>query len=264
MNLNQKRKHLLCTNLLVIAICFLGINLFFPQVLAEKKIANWSYDGADNPTQWSKISPDFQLCEIGKYQSPININNPTDTTSVNPANIEFNYKPTSLSVVNNGHTIQVNYQPSSTIKIQGKKYELLQFHFHTPSEHTISGKASAMELHLVHRNPKGEIAVLGVMMEKGKSNPWIEQIWRRIPTPGTQNDFQNLTINAANFLPKSKSYFSYTGSFTTPPCTENVSWNLLIKPIQISERQITTFQTLYQVNARPVQPVNGRIIEFHQ
>jgi carbonic anhydrase len=160
--------------------------------------------------------------------------------------------------------VQVNYQPGSTIKINGEEYELLQFHFHTPSEHTINGKASALEMHLVHRNAKNQLAVVGVMMEKGATNPLIEQIWQHIPTVGKTNVVKNSTINATKLLPNNKAYFSYAGSLTTPPCSENVKWNVLIEPIQVSEKQIEAFQSLYQVNARPVQPINGRIIEFHQ
>jgi carbonic anhydrase len=247
-------------NLLWIIFLILLTAVFSPQVLAEEKTPHWSYGGAANPTEWSQISPKFELCELGRDQSPININ---DAVKGNPVNIEFNYKQTPLSVVNNGHTVQVNYNPGSTVKINGDEYELLQFHFHTPSEHTISGKASALELHLVHRNEKGQLAVVGVMMAKGAANPLIEQIWTHIPAVGKNNIVQDSTINAANLLPKNKAYFSYNGSLTTPPCSESVKWNVLAEPIQVSEEQIDAFQSLYQVNARPLQPINGRRIEFH-
>ncbi|MBD2420471.1 carbonic anhydrase family protein [Anabaena cylindrica FACHB-243] len=247
-------------NLLFIIFLILFTAVFSPQVLAEEKAPHWSYGGAANPTKWSQISTEFAMCELGRDQSPINID---DAVQGTPINIEFNYKPTPLSVVNNGHTVQVNYKSGSTININGEKYELLQFHFHTPSEHTISGKASALELHLVHRNGKGQLAVVGVMMAKGTTNPLIEQIWKHIPAAGKNNIVQNSTISAANLLPKNKAYFSYTGSLTTPPCSESVKWNVLAEPIQVSEEQIEAFQNLYQVNARPVQPINGRRIEFH-
>jgi carbonic anhydrase len=165
--------------------------------------------------------------------------------------------------VNNGHTVQVNYQPGSTMKLNDDEYELIQFHFHTPSEHTINNKASALEMHLVHRNAKNQLAVVGVMINKGTNNPFIAQIWQHISTVEKNNEVQNSTINAANLLPKNKAFFSYSGSLTTPPCSENVKWNLLIEPIQVSEKQIAAFQSLYQVNARPVQPVNSRMIKFH-
>ncbi len=261
MNISVSIKNLVFRNFLFIVTSCIGMAVFSTQVLAEDKTPHWSYGGAGNPTQWGQLNSEFSLCELGRDQSPININ---DAVKGSPANIEFNYKPTPLSVVNNGNTIQVNYQPGSTIKINGEEYELLQFHFHTPSEHTINGKASALEMHLVHRNAKKQLAVVGIMMEKGAANQLIEQIWQHIPTVGKTNIVKSSMINAANLLPNNKTFFSYSGSLTTPPCSESVKWNVLTKPIQVSEEQIEAFQSLYQVNARPVQPVNGRRIEFHE
>ncbi len=227
---------------------------------AEEKTPDWSYGGAANPTQWGELDNNFALCESGRDQSPVNI---VDAVNENPAQISFNYKPTPLSIVNNGRTVQVNYAPGSSMTINGKEYALLQFHFHTPSEHTIEGNASAMELHLVHRNAAGELSVIGVMMNKGTANPVIDKIWQHIPSTKTTNTISGQTINAADLLPKSKAYFSYPGSLTTPPCSESVKWNILAEPITVSEQEIGTFQKLYQVNARPIQPTNGRIIELH-
>lgn len=246
---------------MVIMVFLIGlIAMFSTQVIAQENKLYWSYIGATNPTRWGEISPDFALCELGKNQSPININNPVQGTYIK---IDFNYKPTPLSIVNNGHTVQVNYQPGSTIKVNEEEYELIQFHFHTPSEHTINNQASAMEMHLVHRNANNKLAVVAVMMNKGVHNPFIEQIWEHIPQLGKNNDFDNYTINAANLLPQNKTFFSYIGSLTTPPCSENVQWNLLTEITEVSEKQITAFQKLYTVNARPLQPINDRKIEFH-
>ncbi|MFM2061346.1 MAG: hypothetical protein RLZZ507_1016 [Cyanobacteriota bacterium] len=261
MKLSGKVKNILSSNLFIILTFLIGLMVVFStQVIAEENKPNWSYGGANNPTQWGEISPNFALCELGKNQSPININNAVEGT---PIKIQFNYQPTPLLVVNNGHTVQVNYQPGSTMKLNDDEYELIQFHFHTPSEHTINNKASALEMHLVHRNAKNQLAVVGVMINKGTNNPFIAQIWQHISTVEKNNEVQNSTINAANLLPKNKAFFSYSGSLTTPPCSENVKWNLLIEPIQVSEKQIAAFQSLYQVNARPVQPVNSRMIKFH-
>jgi carbonic anhydrase len=260
MNLNVKIRNILSINFLLLFIFLMVIAIFPTQILANENKPDWSYGGAANPTQWGKISPDFELCELGRDQSPININNAVLEI---PVNLDFTYKPTSVSVVNNGHTIQVNNEPGSTIKINGEEYELIQFHFHTPSEHTFDGKASAMELHLVHSNPKKQLAVVGVMMEKGAANPLIDKIWQHIPEVGKNNAVKNFPINPANLLPKNKAYFSYSGSLTTPPCNEDVKWNVLTESIQVSEEQIAAFQSLYQVNARPVQPINGRMIKFH-
>ncbi|WGV26601.1 carbonic anhydrase [Halotia branconii] len=227
---------------------------------AQVKTPDWSYGGAENPTRWGELDNNFALCESGKDQSPINI---VDAVQGNPAQIVFNYKPTPLEIVNNGRTVQVNYAPGSSVTINGKQYALLQFHFHTPSEHTIEGNASAMELHLVHRNTAGELSVVGVMMNKGTANPVIDKIWQHIPSTQKTNTVSGQTINAADLLPKSKAYFSYSGSLTTPPCSESVKWNVLTEPITVSSEEIDTFEKLYQVNARPVQPTNDRKIELH-
>lgn len=243
-------------------ISMLGALVSFPgATLAGEAAPKWSYGGAENPTQWGRLGHDFATCEVGKNQSPIDIRNPVPGS---PAKVEFNYAPSPLTVVNNGHTIQVNYQPGSTVSINGEKYELLQFHFHTPSEHEISGKAAAMELHFVHRNQKGQLAVVGVLMNEGPTNPTIDAIWKHIPKTKGTNTVKGLTINAASLLPKSTTYFSYAGSLTTPPCSENVRWNVLAEPIQVSAEQIAAFESLYQVNARPTQPINGRAIELHK
>lgn len=239
----------------------LGVWAAFSTLAKADNSPHWSYGGAASPTQWGRLGHDFASCEVGRDQSPINID---DAVVGAPAKIEFNYVPVPLVVVNNGHTVQVNYASGSTVTINGMKYELVQFHFHTPSEHTLSGRASAMELHLVHRNAAGELAVVGIMMKQGAPNPAIDAIWKQIPKSKGINTVGGVTINAANLLPKETTYFSYSGSLTTPPCSEGVKWNVLAEPIQVSEEQIATFESLYQVNARPIQPINGRIIELHK
>ena len=242
-------------------VAAIGFTLFSSPVLARENSPDWSYGGVANPTQWGRLGHDFALCEVGTDQSPIDID---DAVEGVPAKIKFNYVPVPLVVVNNGHTIQVNYPPGSTVSINDQEYELLQFHFHTPSEHTMSGKASALELHLVHRNKEGQLAVVGVMMEEGKANSSISTIWENIPEEKGSNKVEELTINAADLLPSGKSYFSYVGSLTTPPCSEGVKWNVLAQRIQVSRAQIAAFEKLYQMNARPIQSSNGRIIELHK
>ena len=246
--------------LLLSTIIFLMAGSLIPAHAYSAAAPHWSYEGSDSPTQWGQLSKDFALCQVGADQSPIDLDNISTGES---APIEFNYEATTLEVVNNGHTIQVNYGEGSQVKIAGEYYDLLQFHFHTPSEHTITHKTSAMELHLVHRNALGQLAVVGVMLNKGAANPIIQSIWSNIPTQGGKNILANQTINAADLLPKDKAYYSYTGSLTTPPCSEEVRWNILTQPIQVSDEQIATFANLYQANARPVQPTNNRMIVLH-
>jgi carbonic anhydrase len=229
-------------------------------VLADGVQPNWGYSGKTDSSRWGKLSPNFGTCESGMAQSPIDIKGANKKGASAP--ITFNYKSSPLVVVDNGHTIQANYAPGSSMTVGGEKYELLQFHFHTPSEHQIAGKASAMEVHLVHRNATGKLAVVGVMMNKGKEHPLIAKVWQAIPPSGKTNTFKNIPINAADLLPVNKSYYSYAGSLTTPPCSEGVKWHVLTTGISLSPKQIATFERLYPVNARPIQPIGDRKIEL--
>ena len=247
--------------LLLLTILTIVVLTLSTSALAAEVGLHWGYGGAENPSQWGSLNKDFALCELGRDQSPINIKNAVEST---PAKINFDYKSSPLIVVNNGHTIQVNYAKGSTVTINGEKYALLQFHFHTPSEHEINDKATAMELHLVHRNEAGKLAVVGVMLNKGKANALIEQVWQNIPATGKTNTVSDRLINAADFLPKSMAYYSYDGSLTTPPCSEGVKWNVFVEPMTISEEQIEAFEKIYQVDARPIQSTNRRIVRLHR
>ena len=246
---------------LIGAICLISTLTFGGErSLAEKDEPDWEYGGASNPTHWHKLAPEFESCKLGRDQSPINIDSYQEGE---PAKIEFNYQPTTAEVVDNGRTIQVNYEPGSTMKIGNEIYELKQFHFHTPSEHRIDDEASAMEAHFVHQNAVGQLAVVGIMMNPGAENPVIASIWDAIGDRNKQQDSGEVSLNAANLLPNDRTYWSYTGSLTTPPCSEEVSWNLLSEPIELSPEQIATFESIYPYNARPIEPLNDRSVKFH-
>lgn len=232
--------------------------------LAETDETHWEYGGASNASKWGELSPEFESCEIGRDQSPINLDDPDSYQPEELAEIQFNYQPSTVEVINNSHTVVVNYEPGSTININNEEYELIQFHFHTPSEHTINNEASAMEVHFVHQNEAGKLAVVGVMMNSGAENPLISSIWDVIPDGSKAVDSQSMSLNAADLLPNNKNYFSYEGSLTTPPCSEGVSWNVLLEPIEVSLEQIETFSSLHPYNARPIQPTNGRSVELYQ
>jgi carbonic anhydrase len=244
-----------------IATIVLVLSCLLPLPAVAKVIApQWSYEGATNPTRWGKITRDFATCELGAAQSPIDIR---ATVKGQPMQIAFNYKSSPLTLTNNGHSIQVTPAPGSTISIDNNDYALLQFHFHTPSEHQIAGKVAPMELHFVHRNAAGKLAVVGVMIDEGTEHPSIAQIWKAIPPTGQTTTISNSSINASQLLPPSKSYYTYAGSLTTPPCSEGVNWYILTAPITVSSAQIRDFAKLYPVNARPLQPTHTRRIELH-
>ena len=222
---------------------------------------DWSYGGAENPTHWGELSPDFAACETGTDQSPINLEQVEQSSS---ASLEFNYQPTSLKVKRDVHNVQVNYDKGSSITVNGQEYELVQFHFHTPSEHTSNEEAYGMELHLVHQNQEGEYAVVGVFIEEGQENPLLATIFNNLPSENGTKTVDDVTLNALDLLPPERSYWSYNGSLTIPPCTEGVSWYVLDTAIEVSEEQMNQFADLYTVNARPIQPLNERQVEHSE
>jgi carbonic anhydrase len=219
----------------------------------DKHVAHWDYEGEMGPENWGK---EFPTCGKGKSQSPLNIKGPFEKVrfSVVP-----DYKPGPLKILNNGHTIQVNVTPGSKIRIDGKAFELLQFHFHRPSEEHINGKPSAMVIHFVHKNDSGELAVLGVLLQEGNENPGIKTLWSYAPPKeGAEVAPDNVAFNPNNLLPREMDFFHYDGSLTTPPCTEKVKFYILKSQVNISKEQITQFP--FKMNSRPVQPLNERKI----
>lgn len=242
------------------------VGLATPVLMTSGKIARaqeWSYGGYTNPTEWGELSSKYRTCETGNKQSPINIRE-FDTSRGGRGNVQFNYDPSDLEVINNGATVKVNYDSGSSVTIDGKTYKLKQFHFHTPSEHRINDELSAMELHLVHKSNDGDYAVVGVMIEPGKTNSEMAKVWSNIPDRGNTKKL-NRQVSAANFLPQEKDYYKYSGSFTTPPCTQGVTWIMFDQPIKASKQQIDAFSSLYPANNRPIQEVNNRqIMEMRQ
>lgn len=215
--------------------------------------AHWDYEGEMGPEQWGK---EFPTCAKGKAQAPLNIAGPFERTQTSLAP---SYKMGALSVSHNGHTIQVKGSPESKLRIDSKPYELLQFHFHKPSEEQVDGKPMAMVIHFVHKNDVGNLAVLSVLVKEGNENPGIRTIWNNMPTQEGTNEPEGVRFNPGNLLPREKDFWSYEGSLTTPPCTEGVRFFVLKTPINMSREQIAQFP--FKKNARPVQALNGRIIQ---
>lgn len=225
---------------------------------AHKMHTHWSYEGEAGPANWNKLEPGFATCATGKRQSPIDIRSGIKVDT-NP--IRFDYRPTLFNVVDNGHTIQVNIDDGQSITVLGKRYDLLQFHFHKPSEERVSGRSFDMVVHLVHKNEDGHLAVIAVLLEQGTEHPVIQTIWNNLPLEKGSETSSEVQINLANLLPENRAYWTYMGSLTTPPCSENVLWMVLKQPAQVSPEQVATFSRLYRNNARPVQPANGRLVK---
>lgn len=227
-------------------------------VAQETKAPSWSYEGEGGPEQWGNLKPEYSTCKSGQRQSPINIERAKKTTL--PA-IQLQYKPSALKIIDNGHSVQVNYEPGSFILVGDKRYELRQFHFHHPSEEQIKGRSYDLVAHLVHADAEGHLAVVAVLFQAKSANPAIEALWRNLPSEKNKELAPpGQAVNAADLLPKDAGYYTFDGSLTTPPCTESVTWFVLKAPVNISSEQVAVFTKIYPHNARPVQPVNGRTI----
>jgi carbonic anhydrase len=226
----------------------------------ESKHVHWSYTGAkDGAGQWHKLSPEFKQCASGQRQSPIDIRGGVKLTL---ENVKFDYKSSPLRIIDNGHTVQVNYASGSSITVGGKTFELKQFHFHKPAEERINGRSYEMVAHLVHKDKDDRLAVVAVLFIAGADNPFIQTLWNNLPIEQLREDeLPAVKIDAAQLLPKVRGYYTYTGSLTTPPCTEGVQWIVLKTPVQVSREQIGVFGKLHDKSARPTQAANGRLIK---
>ena len=218
----------------------------------EKHAApHWDYEGEMGPEKWGK---EFPTCAKGKSQSPLDIKGPFVKSRMV---VSADYKEGALKMINNGHTIQVNTPPGSKLRVDGIVHELLQFHFHKPSEEKIDGKPMAMVVHFVHKNADGKLAVLGVLLKEGNENPGIKTLWANLPKEeSVEYAPDGVNFNPGNLLPREFDFYSYEGSLTTPPCTEGVRFFILKSTVNIAKEQVQAFP--FKMKARPVQALNGR------
>jgi carbonic anhydrase len=225
---------------------------------AKPAAHHWDYGKEHGPEHWAEMDPKFAACKTGRRQSPIDIQK-ADTGDLPP--IQFDYRPSPLRIVDNGHTVMVTYAPGSSIRVGDHTYTLQQFHFHRPSEERVHGQRHAMSLHLVHADAAGQLAVVGVLLDSGRENPLLRELWNDLPREKEKEERrEDVTINAADLLPAGRGYYTFEGSLTTPPCSENVTWFVLKEPVSVSAEEIARFEKLYRNDARPVQPLNDRVV----
>lgn len=210
----------------------------------------WSYEGNDGPEHWGEIDPSYATCRIGQRQSPIDLVNARPQGS---ADIVFHYHPSRVRILNDGHTVLVNYGAGSHIEVDGRRYEVLQYHFHVPSEHAADGALFAAELHIVHKDADGQLAVVGILIEPGTENTALRPLLSSLPEQEGQENDLGITINAADFLPAVRACCRYNGSLTTPPCTEGVHWVVMTTPVQLSTDQLAVLERVLKGNSRPIQ-----------
>ncbi len=221
--------------------------------------SHWAYTGQAGPSHWAELESGFSSCKVGKAQSPIDIR----TSHAAPlAPIAFHYRPAKGEIVNNGHTVQVNLDGAGDIEIASGDYQLVQFHFHTPSEESFNGKRYPLVAHLVHKNAHGDLAVVAVLFKQGKENAALKGVFGELPASAGDKHQLTANVDLMAALPARHAYYAYMGSLTTPPCSENVQWQVIRQPVELSGAQLAAFRNLYGMNARPAQPLNGRVVDF--
>lgn len=225
---------------------------------AQRHRTDWSYEGDTGPANWAKMNVDWAKCGAGMRQSPIDIR---DGIKVDLEQIGFDYHPSGFTETDTGHTVEVKVDGGNFITVGNETYELQSFHFHRPSEERINGKGTEMVMHLVHKGVDGSLAIVAVLIERGKPNPLIQTIWNNLPLEKLSTATPSIVIDPVAALPEKREYYTYMGSLTTPPCTENVLWMVMKQKMTASPEQMALFSRLYPLNARPVQQAFGRMIK---
>lgn len=239
------------------ACCFAGGIAGAAEKAKGASGGQWSYTGNTGPEHWGDLAAEYRVCGLGMEQSPINL---AGGMEGEPGSLEIDYRPIEIEVTNNGHTIQANTGAGCKLKLSGKTYDLLQFHFHHPSEHLLDGKAFDMEVHFVHKAEDGALAVLGVFFAPGARNSNLAQVFDQMPASKGEKVSVGRNLNPQVFIPDDRSFFRYMGSLTTPPCLEGLTWTVFRNPITASADQVQAFASLFPNNARPAQPVNRRFL----
>ncbi len=219
---------------------------------------DWAYGGATGPEHWGDLKPEFATCSSGSRQSPIDIR---AGVRVDLEPIVFDYRASAFRVLDNGHTIEVRVGGGNSIEVQGRRFDLVQFHFHRPSEERIDGRQFDMVAHLVHRDPEGRLAVVAVLLDRGSAHPLVQSVWNHLPLDKNDEVAASPLLDLSHLLPADRRYYAFMGSLTTPPCTEGVLWLVMQQPVPIAIEQVNVFSRLYPMNARPVQPAAGRLIK---
>jgi carbonic anhydrase len=246
--------------LLASFLASLSLFLAIPLVYAGTNAPHWSYGGEDGPDHWGELADAYRMCSEGRNQSPVDI--AADLNAELPE-LVFDYHSSPLREINNGHSIQQNVEPGSFLIVpdRGLHHELKQFHFHSPSEHTVAGKSYAMEMHFVHVGEDGMLVVVGILIEEGAEHPVVNKLWAFMPEHAGETSEQPIGIEETDLLPPTREYYTYSGSLTTPPCSEGVAWIVLKNPIELSAEQIERFkERVGPITNRPIQPQNSRLI----
>jgi len=219
---------------------------------------HWTYAGKEGPESWGKLSPEFSACAAGLNQSPVNIDS-TIHAALKP--LKSIQKFPAKDIFNNGHTVQINFKAGNMLVLDSAAYQMKQVHFHAPSENTIRGKSFPLEAHFVHADSKGNLTVIGVMYTEGKANEGLAKLWSQMPNEVGEPVVLKNRVIPSELIPENRAYYRFSGSLTTPPCSEGVRWLVLKTPLTASKEQIEAFKlAVKHDNNRPVQELNGRVI----
>ncbi|MGH1399472.1 MAG: carbonic anhydrase, partial [Alphaproteobacteria bacterium] len=229
-----------------------GVVAASDMVLEQPK---WGYFGSLGAARWGGLDPAYTACGEGQAQSPININK--FKRAGLPA-LAFGYGERPLTVLNTGYGVRLDASGAGVFSAGDADYRLHHVSFHTPSEHYIDGAPYPMEAQFEHVSDTGGLAIVSVMLKIGAHNPVVEGIWQNVPKAGMQKVVEGVVVNPADLLPEALGYYAYEGSLSVPPCSEGVKRYVMKTPIELSEKQLRAFQSVFAVNARPVQPINGR------
>lgn len=227
-------------------------------VRASDAAVHWAYEGHEGPENWGGLAPEYEACGKGAMQSPVDLAQANVGADIK---VDIAYKPVELSILNSGHTVQFNVGNGSTITTHGETFDLLQVHFHTPSEHVYNGKAYPLEAHFVHKSADGALAVIGLFLVEGKANPALEPVWAHLPGEKTDSvSHAGVTVDPRAILPKTPMFYRYMGSLTTPPCSEGVNWFVIDSTVEASAEQIAAIHAIMGSNARPAQSLRNRLV----
>lgn len=230
-----------------------------PAPVVSKPTIPWSYEGAGGPVNWGKLQPEYALCATGKRQSPIDIR---DSILVDLEPLKLNFRPALFRIIDNGHTVKASFAlGAGTLEVMGRHFDLQELHFHRPAEERINGQVHDLGAHLVFQDLEGRQAIIAILFDRGSEHPLIQTLWNNLPLERQQELAPSIALDLNQLLPAKRDYWTYMGSRTMPPCSEDVLWMVFKQAQQISDDQISIFSRLYRQNARPLQPTNNRLIK---
>lgn len=255
----MKNRSYLLSSMLIASFLLIACGSQTEEVHPAQEPPHWTYEGEEGPEHWGELDSNYATCATGKSQSPIDVSTPSEQDL---ANIAFHYQPSEVNIFNNGHTVQVNYDSGSNIELNNVRYDVAQFHYHAPSEHAVDGNLFPAELHIVHKNADGGLAVVGILLAEGTQNNAYQPFIENLPAEKSEVQGAGITVDATDLLPAVQTTFRYSGSLTTPPCTEGVQWLLMTTPVELSSEQLNKLKSIFdEGNNRPIQPLNDRPLE---